>query len=65
MTPQTSTHGPIKVLIADDDRVLAEMLKDYLESEGCEIDLADDGRAALRKTTQANFDILVLGGTFD
>jgi two-component system response regulator CpxR len=60
LTPQTSTHGPIKVLIADDDRVLAEMLKDYLESEGCEIDLADDGRTALRKTAQENFDILVL-----
>jgi two-component system response regulator CpxR len=60
LTPQTSTHELVKVLVADDDRVLAEMLKDYLESEGCKIHLADDGLAAVRKITQEKFDILVL-----
>jgi two-component system response regulator CpxR len=57
---QISSHDPVKVLIADDDVVLAKMLKDYLESEGCSIHLENNGEAAVRAITQAAFDILVL-----
>jgi two-component system response regulator CpxR len=57
---QDNSQDPIKVLIADDDRVLGGMLKEYLESEHCDVQLADNGQEALGKLEQGSFDLLVL-----
>ncbi len=50
----------MKILIADDDSVLAGMLKEYLESEFCEVTLVENGRDALKAVAQGSFDLLVL-----
>ena len=60
MNNRQNSQDPIKVLIADDDGVLAGMLKEYLESEHCDVQLADNGEEALRKLEQESFDLLVL-----
>ncbi len=49
-----------KILIADDDRNICELLKIYFEKEGCSVVLAGDGEEALSKFAEENPDILLL-----
>lgn len=50
----------MKVLVVDDDRVLADVVAFTLRREGFEIILADDGAKALRRWQEERPDILVL-----
>ncbi len=49
-----------RVLLADDDIELCEMLADYLGGEGFEVELAHDGQAALDLARARPYDLLVL-----
>lgn len=49
-----------RILLADDDVELSEMLKDYLEAEGFEVGLAHNGDSALEKAGTDDYDLLVL-----
>ena len=52
-----------RILLADDDVELSEMLADYLATEGFEVDTAHDGDAALEKALAQSgdcFDLLIL-----
>lgn len=49
-----------KVLVADDQRGIREVLKAVLENEGFEVILAASGREALAKGKEARPDLLVL-----
>ncbi|MDO6462101.1 response regulator transcription factor [Granulosicoccaceae sp. 1_MG-2023] len=49
-----------KVLLADDDQVLAEMLSDYLSAEEFEVSRAANGVEAVEQAMQQQFDIIVL-----
>ena len=49
-----------RVLVVDDDRRLRDMLRRALESEGFEIDVAEDGGRALAAISQRAFDLVVL-----
>ena len=49
-----------KILIADDDRNICELLKIYLEKEGCSVVLAGNGEEALSKFDEEEPDILRL-----
>lgn len=49
-----------KILIADDDRNICELLKIYLEKEGCNVVLAGNGEEALSKFEEEEPDILLL-----
>jgi DNA-binding response OmpR family regulator len=49
-----------RILIVDDDRKTAELLRLYLEREGYAVLLAHDGRAALELARQRSPDLLVL-----
>jgi two-component system response regulator CpxR len=60
LNDRQNSQNLIRVLIADDDRVLAGLLKEYLESEHCEVRLAENGQEALKKLEQGAFDLLVL-----
>ena len=48
------------ILIADDDTELSGLLKEYFETEGFEVRLADDGRAALDEARKPGLDLVVL-----
>ncbi|MYB35108.1 MAG: response regulator [Gammaproteobacteria bacterium] len=50
----------IRLLLVDDDKVLSEMLKEYLESEQCQVMLASSGHEAVRLLGEKEFDLLVL-----
>ena len=48
------------ILLADDDTELSGLLKEYFETEGFEVRLADDGRAALDEARKPGLDLVVL-----
>jgi len=49
-----------RVLLADDDIELTEMLAEYLGQEGFEVDAAHDGKAALQKALENHYELIVL-----
>lgn len=49
-----------KILVADDDRNICELLRMYLEKEGYTVVLAANGEEALQKFDEENPDILLL-----
>lgn len=51
---------PQRVLVVDDERPIADILKFNLEREGFEVDAAYDGQAAVEKVRQAPFDLVIL-----
>ncbi len=50
----------MKMLIADDNRQILSILRDYAEKEGFETVLADDGEKALAAFFKDSFDIVLL-----
>lgn len=49
-----------RVLVVEDDDATRAMLRDMLAKEGCEVELAEDGVAALAKLDAAKPDIILL-----
>ena len=49
-----------RILLADDDTELCEMLREYLEAEGFDVEAVHDGEAALQKALANAHDLLVL-----
>ena len=49
-----------RLLLADDDEELCEMLSAYLAGEGFEVDVASDGDVALEKALAGGHDLIVL-----
>jgi DNA-binding response OmpR family regulator len=49
-----------RLLLADDDEELCEMLAEYLRGEGFEIDIAHDGATALARLPGGDYDLVVL-----
>lgn len=63
MTHREPLHGntieKTKVLIADDEPAIVDLLASFLEDEGFEVECASDGAAAFRKSMQVRPDIIV------
>ena len=54
-------HKPkLKILLAEDDLNLGVLLVDYLESEGFEINLCQDGEIAFKSFQKDSFDLCLL-----
>lgn len=49
-----------KVLIAEDDRLIAQAYKTKLEAEGAEVKIADDGAMAMKLLEEFDPDVIVL-----
>ena len=49
-----------RILLADDDQELCDLLQDYLSGEDFTVDVALDGVTALKTALQGNYDGLVL-----
>ena len=52
--------GPMKLLLAEDEKRMAEALGEILALEGYDVDLAADGEEALAAARRGVYDILVL-----
>ncbi|HEY8345828.1 MAG TPA: response regulator [Symbiobacteriaceae bacterium] len=51
---------PQRVLVVDDERPIADILKFNLEREGYEVDVAYDGETAIAMARQKPFDLVIL-----
>jgi DNA-binding response OmpR family regulator len=49
-----------RILLADDDEELSQLLGDFLEREGFSVDIAYDGPTALRRAGEADYDAMIL-----
>lgn len=49
-----------RLLIVDDNPELREALKNILEDEGYDVDLAEDGDVALEKTKDSDYDVICM-----
>lgn len=49
-----------RVLVVDDERPIADILKFNLEREGFEVEVAYDGEAAVAKARQSSFQLVIL-----
>lgn len=49
-----------KIMVVDDDQNICELLRLYIEKEGYEVDIANDGRQAIRVFEEANPDLILL-----
>ncbi len=49
-----------RVLLADDDVELADMLVEYLSQEGFEVDTVHDGKSALDKAINDHYELIIL-----
>lgn len=48
------------ILIIEDEEFLAKSLKKYLEYEGCQVSLAEDGESGLKEAAETNPDLILL-----
>ncbi len=53
------SENPPRVLVVDDEKVIREILADFLSLEGFQVDTAQDGIAALEKLDQRPFDMVI------
>jgi DNA-binding response OmpR family regulator len=49
-----------RILIIEDDPVIAEVEKDYLEASGFTADIAESGDVGLQKATEEDYDLIIL-----
>jgi len=49
-----------KILLADDDEELCQLLRDFLEREGFEVEVAHDGDSALTRAAAGGYDAMIL-----
>ena len=60
MTTATTTVGPARVLVVDDERSITDLLSMALRYEGLEVEVANAGRPALEAITRFRPQLVVL-----
>ena len=50
----------LKILVVDDEKSITDICKIYLEREGYEVYISNDGKDALEKIAKTEFDMLIL-----
>jgi DNA-binding response OmpR family regulator len=53
-------HGSVRVLVVEDQRVLADRIAEGLRDQGMAVDVAYDGATAMEVTAFTSFDVIVL-----
>ncbi|MGE0759063.1 MAG: response regulator [Pirellulaceae bacterium] len=62
VSPATATDEPTvrrRVLVAEDDRALADVIRLALSRAGFEVSVANDGQAALQLASTSTFDVVI------
>lgn len=59
--PEQVPEGPAqkRILVADDERVVVDLLDYFLRSEGHTVDISRDGRAALKRLKEMDYDLIL------
>jgi DNA-binding response OmpR family regulator len=53
-------NKPRRVLVVEDDREIAQLVRLHLLDLGCQVDLADDGTAGLARARAGSYDLVIL-----
>ena len=53
-------HGPVRVLVVEDEQLLADAIAEGLRREAFAVDVAYDGDAALERLGVNDYDVVVL-----
>ncbi len=56
--PDPQLHG-LRILVVDDDQGISRTLQEMLETDGCLVEVAGDGKRALEKLARAPFDLVL------
>jgi PAS domain S-box-containing protein len=56
--PDPRLHG-LRILVVDDDQGISRTLQEMLETDGCLVEVAEDGKRALEKLALAPFDLVL------
>ena len=56
--PDPRLHG-LRILVVDDDQGISRTLQEMLETDGCIVEVAEDGKQALDKLAEAAFDLVL------
>jgi PAS domain S-box-containing protein len=56
--PDPQLHG-LRILVVDDDQGISRTLQEMLEADGCQVEVAEDGKRALEKLARAPFDLVL------
>lgn len=59
-SPVTSSGDRMRVLVVDDDPAIRQLLRVWIQGEGCEVDLAADGGDAMQRLTTIAYDLVFL-----
>ncbi len=49
----------LRILVVDDDQGISRTLQEMLETDGCLVEVAEDGKQALEKLANARFDLVL------
>jgi signal transduction histidine kinase/CheY-like chemotaxis protein len=58
--PKTSTPGAAKILIVDDHPINLEIGAALLTLVGCEVDVAENGKEAVERATNGDYDMILM-----
>ncbi len=53
-------NKPLTILVVDDDRMIAELMRDFLEAEAFQVHIAEDARTARDALAQQSIDCILL-----
>ncbi len=53
-------HAGQHILIAEDDAVHQEFIREFIENAGLSVDIADDGITAVAKASQGRYDLILM-----
>src|SRR5262252_4201539 len=60
LSPRRRHHGNVRVLVVEDQRVLADRIAEGLRDQGMAVDVTYDGEAAMEITAFTAYDVIVL-----
>jgi CheY-like chemotaxis protein len=58
--PETWTSGAVRILVADDNEISADLVRDHLEARGYDVDRARDGDHALALAASGAYQVMLL-----
>ncbi len=56
---ETGTSRNLRILVADDQEIICELIAEYLRADGHSVEIACDGNDAMAKFNPARFDLVV------
>src|SRR5262245_56330373 len=60
LSPRLGHHGIVRVLVVEDQKVLADRIAEGLRDQGMAVDVAYDGATAMEITAFTGYDVIVL-----